>query len=187
MDVRWTPVHDDTPQPTPPPLDKVYPLVQQWLTSQSLTLDGLTYNSASLTVAASGDHPPNNIDRLRALIQKTFATTPPISLNWTHTAPTATAATDTAVATARTTTNAWAAAHPNTTVLTVDQTDTTTTVTLSGATKPTTTDLQSQLRAALPQMTITIQWIPSNTLNQSTPATAPYHRPRPNGPDPWSQ
>ncbi|MDQ2708075.1 MAG: DUF389 domain-containing protein [Actinomycetota bacterium] len=170
VDVRWTPVHDDTPAPKPLPLDKVYPLVQQWLTSQSLTLDGLTYNTASLTVAASGNHPPENSDSLRALIEKTFITAPPISLTWTHTAPKAITPTDTAAATARTTTNAWAADHPGTTVLAIDQTDATTTVSLTTAVKPTTDDLQAQLRAALPQMTITIQWIPSDTLNYSTPS-----------------
>ncbi|MBA2472684.1 MAG: DUF389 domain-containing protein, partial [Pseudonocardiales bacterium] len=87
VDVRWTPVHDDTPPPAPPPLDKIYPLVQQWLSGQSLTLDGLTYNSASLAVAASGDHPPRNADQLRALIEQTYATAPPISLAWTYSAP----------------------------------------------------------------------------------------------------
>lgn len=170
-DVRWTPVHDNTPPPTPPPLDKIYPLVQQWLSGQSLTLDGLTYNSTSLAVSASGDHPPRNADQLRALIKKTYPTTPPISLTWTHSTPkTTTITTATSTAIVRTTTNTWTTAHPGTTVLTIDQTDTTTTtVTLTGPTKPTTEDLQTQLRAALPQMTITIQWIPSSTLSQSTP------------------
>ncbi|MEO7195681.1 MAG: DUF389 domain-containing protein [Pseudonocardiaceae bacterium] len=176
-DVRWTPVHDDTPPPTPPPLDKIYPLVQQWLSGQSLTLDGLTYNSTSLAVSASGDHPPRNADQLRALIKKTYPTIPPISLTWTHSTPkttTITAATaDASAAIARTTTDTWTAAHPGTTVLTVDQTDTTATVTLTGPTKPIIEDLRTQLRAALPQMTITIQWIPSSTLSRSTPTPTP--------------
>ncbi|MGH3846007.1 MAG: hypothetical protein ACRDS0_31990 [Pseudonocardiaceae bacterium] len=71
----------------------------------------------------------------------------------TDCAPTATTisatSADTSAAIARTTTDSWIAAHPGTTVLTVDQTDTTATVT--GPTKPSTEDLQSQLRAALPR------------------------------------
>lgn len=172
VDVRWTPVHGDTPPPAPPPLDKIYPLVQQWLSGQSLTLDGLSYNSTSLAVSASGDYPPRNADQLRALIEKTYPTVPPISLAWTHSAPkttTITAAADASATIARTTTDTWTAAHPGTTVLTVDETDTTATVTLTGPTKPNTEDLRTQLRAALPQMAITIQWIPSSTLSQSTP------------------
>ena len=65
-------------------------------------------------------------------------------------------------------------------MLTVDQTDTTATVTLTGPTKPITDDLQSQLRAALPsQMTIIIQWIPSSTLSQSIPTPPPTPAPVP--------
>jgi hypothetical protein len=122
-------------------------------------------------VATSGDHPPHNTDQLSALIKKAFATTPTISVAWTHSAPKA-ATTDTSAAIARKITDTWTAAHPGTTVLALDQTDTTT-VTLTGPAKPTTEDLQSQLRAALPQMNITIQWIPGNILSQSTPTATP--------------
>ena len=172
-DLRWTPIRGDEPTPAPPPLDAVDPVVQKWLAKQSLILDGLAYNSAGLLVTASGEHPPRNADELTALLRRSFATAPPVSLSWTHRTPKTISTTATDAATARTTTDGWITSHPGATVLGVDQTDTTTTVTITAPLKPTVDDLQSRLRAALPAMAITIQWIPGSVLSEFTPTPPP--------------
>ncbi|HUW77376.1 MAG TPA: DUF389 domain-containing protein [Candidatus Nanopelagicaceae bacterium] len=92
VDLRWTPVSDpnavvSTRQVVG--LNELQPLVQGWLNQQALTLDGLSYDSSTLVVTASGFEPPTSSDGLATLIFNTFGTHPLISFVWTRIEPTA--------------------------------------------------------------------------------------------------
>ncbi|MDQ2709180.1 MAG: hypothetical protein M3Z25_16790 [Actinomycetota bacterium] len=134
----------------------------------------MSYDGDTLAVSASGDHPPRSAEKLKTLISKSYRSAPPVTLQWTYQAPrtTLTTSADTAD-TARATTDSWIMAHPDTSVLAVNQTPSAATVTLTGPIAPPVEDLRSQLHTALPALSVTIEWLPSTTLSQSpgTPAS----------------
>ena len=171
VDLRWTPLRDNEPQAAPPALDKIDPIVGEWLAGQSLTLDGLTYNASGLVVTTSGENPPRDADQLTALLRKSFAGAPAVSLSWTHREPQVVSTAESDAAAARAAADAWIATQPGSTVLGVEQTDSTTTVTVAGPVKPATDGLLARLRTALPKQAITILWTPGNVLGQASPST----------------
>jgi hypothetical protein len=83
------------------------------------------------------------------------------------------------VATARTAATKWAEAHPGTAVLAVDQAGagSPVTVTIIGTTKPAIADLQRELGAALPQLSVTVQWVSGSILGRTTPLPPPTFPP----------
>ena len=102
------------------PLSDLSPVVQKWLVAQSLTLQGLSYQSGTLVISTAGPLPPQSSADLSALISAEFAQDVPVSLAWTYT-PGATEPTDaeTALAAVRETTTAWASTQPDTEVLSI--------------------------------------------------------------------
>ncbi|AYV26436.1 DUF389 domain-containing protein [Streptomyces avidinii] len=177
VDLRWTPSTDGTSRtPARPALtiEQAQPVVEHWLAEQSLALDGLAYNDATLVVSTSGDRPPHQARDLEAAIATHFTAHPPVSLAWTHrTTPNAVADSPKETEkTARTTIAAWTETHPGQHLLTVSQTGTALTVTLTGEDKPDTGTLQEQLRTAFPRNPVTIQWLPTTILGQTTPRPA---------------
>lgn len=185
VELAWIPVRDpehsrpDTPQP---PLNALGPLIRTWLVGQSLTLQGLSYESGTLVVSTAGPFPPKRADDLTSLIDSRFDYRIPVSLAWTRTpAPTKSDDTQTALDTARTTATAWAAKRQDIAVLNTTGTASAITITLIGQTEPETDTLQADLQTALPQSTITIQWISGGVLVVATPT--PTATPSP-GPEP---
>jgi len=173
------------------PLSDLSPVVQKWLVTQSLTLQGLSYQSGTLVISTAGPLPPKSSEDLATLISAQFTQDIPVSLAWTHT-PGATEPTDaeTALAAVRETTSAWASTQPDTEILSIAGDATTTeitttgittteitapaiTVTLIGATKPDVDQLQTELRTNLPQTTIAIQWVAGGLLISDPPKTTP--------------
>ena len=67
------------------PLSELSPVVEKWLVAQSLTLQGLSYQSGTLVVSTAGPHPPKSSEDLTALITARFNYPMPVSLAWTHT------------------------------------------------------------------------------------------------------
>ena len=84
---------------------------------QSLTLQGLSYQSGTLVVSTAGPHPPTSSEDLMALINARFNYRMPVSLAWTH-IPGAIGSDDaeTALGTVRATAAAWASTRPDTAV-----------------------------------------------------------------------
>lgn len=185
VDLRWTPIRGGAETKAASPalaLDALRPAVEQWLATQSLALDGLSYDGATLVVATSGGQPPRNGDELTALISHDYGYTIPVSLSWTRSAPNDVAASgDTVAATARTTAEKWAQTHAGTAVLAVDQSDTGVTVTIIGTAKPSIAQLQRDLSAALPQQSVTVQWVSGSILGRSLPAPLPSPSTTPSG------
>ncbi|MFZ0832571.1 MAG: DUF389 domain-containing protein [Mycobacterium sp.] len=181
VQLGWIPVRDpehsrpDSPQL---PLKELSPVVEKWLLAQSLTLQGLSYQSGTLVVSTAGPHPPKSSDDLTALITAQFEYHVPVSLAWTHTPGAAGSNnTQTALGTVRTTAAAWASTRPDTAVLSVTGSAEAITLTLIGNTTPEISTLQTDLRTALPQATITIQWVSGSLLVSDTPT--PTLMPRP--------
>ncbi len=174
----WIPVQDPehvAKEPPQLPLSDLSPEVEKWLVPQSLTLRGLSYQSGTLVISAAGPFPPESSDELARLISARFKQDIPVSMAWTH-APGAAEPSDaeTALASARETTVAWASTNPDTEVLSIsgDGTPDTITVTLIGSTKPDIGALQSELRTNLPQTTIAIQWVSGGLLLSDSPEIA---------------
>lgn len=175
VQLGWIPVRDpeddkpDSPQLT---LSELSPLVEEWLATQSLTLQGLSYQAGTLVVSTAGLRPPNSADDLTTLIAAHFNLKDrlPISLAWTHT-PAAIGSNDAeaASAAAHETATAWASTTPDTAVLSVVGSAKAITVSLVGQTKPDVAILAANLRTALPQATITIQWVSGGLLLTDTP------------------
>ncbi len=184
VQLGWIPVRDpEHSQPDTPrlPLSELSPVVEKWLAGQSLTLQGLSYQSGTLVVSTAGPHPPRSSEDLTALINARFHYRLPVSLAWTR-APGAIGSndTETALATARTTAATWASTKPETAVLSVTGSAKAITLTLIGKTKPDVDSLQADVRTALPQATITIQWVPGDLLIIDTPTPTETATPRPN-------
>jgi uncharacterized hydrophobic protein (TIGR00271 family) len=181
VQLGWIPVRDpEHSRPATPqlPLSELSPVVEKWLAAQSLTLQGLSYQSGTLVVSTAGPHPPESSEDLTALINARFNYPMPVSLAWTHT-PGAIGAddTETAFATARATAAAWASTRPDTAVLSITGSARAITLTLIGQTKPDVGTLQADLRSALPQATITIQWVSGGLLIIATPTPTPTPTP----------
>ncbi|MEO8814149.1 MAG: DUF389 domain-containing protein [Mycobacterium sp.] len=163
VQIGWIPVQDpehskpDLPQL---PLSELSPIVEKWLATQSLTLRGLSYQAGTLVVSTAGPRPPKSSEDLTTLIDARLDYRVPVSLAWTHT-PEADGSDggETAVGTARETADAWASTKQDTAVLSVAGSAEAVTVTLVGQAKPDVSTLQADLRTALPQATITVQWI----------------------------
>ncbi len=99
------------------PLSELSPVVEKWLVTQELTLQGLSYQSGTLVISTAGPLPPKSSEDLAALISAQFKQDIPVSLAWTHT-PGAAEPDDaeTALVAARETTTAWASTKPDTEV-----------------------------------------------------------------------
>ncbi len=144
----------------------------------------MSYDGNTLVVTASGPTAPDKGVALSDLLHQRFGTTIPISLVWTKTpspspSSTSSASTDPDVAIARTTSDAWIVSHPGIAVLGINRTPTGLTLTLIGNLQPTVDDLRAQLEAALPQLTITVEWVNETVLGQPSPTPAPTLTPTP--------
>lgn len=171
----WIPVQDPehvAKEPPQLPLSDLSPAVEKWLVPQSLTLRGLSYQSGTLVISAAGPFPPASSDDLAKLISAQFNQDIPVSMAWTH-APGAAEPSDaeTALASARETTDRWISTSPGTEVLSIsgDGTADTITVTLIGSAKPDVDALKRELRTNLPQTTIVIQWVSGGVLLSDSP------------------
>lgn len=173
VELSWIPLHDpEQSRPKTPqvPLNELGPVIRSWLAGQSLTLQGLSYESGTLVVATNGPFPPKKSEDLTSLINTRFNTVIPVSLAWTRTPDSRRSdETKTALDAVRSTAGAWAAKRSDTSVLSISGTSSAVTVTLIGPTKPDTEALQADLQTALPQTTITIQWISGGVLVVATP------------------
>lgn len=176
VQLGWIPVHtpQERPQEPPPPLSTLAPVVAKWLTGQSLTLEGLSFDSGTLVVSAAGPRPPENSDQLAAQLKETFGQQLRVSLGWTRT-PEDNGPTDdeTALAAARTTAISWAATRPDVAILDVTGSVREVTVTVIGRNSPEVGDLEADLRTTLPQAMITIQWVSGGQLVTVVPTPAP--------------
>jgi len=183
VQLGWIPVQDpeqDEPKTPPPPLSALTPVVEEWLAPQSLSLQGLSYQTGTLVVATAGPRPPKSSDELAAQIDELFDNRMPISLGWTRT-PEDNGPTDeeSALAAARTTAAAWASTSKDVEVLNVTGSAHSVSVTLIGRTEPDASTLEADLRTALPQATITIQWVSGGLLVNATPTPTPTSTPSP--------
>ena len=173
VQLGWIPEQD--PEHSKPgikqlPLSELSPVVEKWLGKQSLTLQGLSYESGALVVSSAGPHPPTSSADLTALISARFNSAMPVSLAWTHVPETGGSDdAETALNTVRETAKAWVSARPNTAVLSVTGSANAITVTIIGHQKPDVRVLEADLRTALPQATIAIQWVPGDLLAVDTP------------------
>ncbi|MCV7235064.1 DUF389 domain-containing protein [Mycobacterium branderi] len=177
VQLGWIPMRDpehDQPDTPQLPLNELSPLVEKWLAAQSLSLKGLSYEAATLVVSTAGPHPPKSSENLAALLNAHYHHRIPVSLAWTRTPGTVGSnGAQTALATARDTAAKWASSKPGTTVLSVDGSATAITVTLIGQTQPDVATLQTDLQTALPQATITIQWVSGGLLVVAPPTPTP--------------
>jgi hypothetical protein len=82
------------------------------------------------------------------------------------------------VTTATDTVTAWSRNHPGTVLLAVGQSADEVTVTIVGATRPPIDDLRQALSTALPQLTVTVQWVAGSVLGRTVP-TVPTTSPPP--------
>lgn len=175
VQLGWIPMRDpEHSQPDRPqlPLNALSPVVDKWLAGQSLSLKGLSYQSGTLVVSAAGPHPPKSSQDLAAELTSRFNGAIPVSLAWTRTPETSAAnGSETAVTTARDTATKWASSKANTSVLSITGSATAVTVTLIGQTEPDVGTLQADLRTALPQATVTIQWVAGGLLVSATPTS----------------
>ena len=181
VQLGWVPVRDpehSQPGLPPLPLSELSPIVEKWLAAQALTLHGLSYQSGTLVVSTAGPSAPKSSDDLAALINARFNYHMPVSMTWTHT-PGAIGPddTETELDTARATTAAWASTKQDTAVLSITGSANAITVTLIGQTKPDVGTLQADLRTALPQAMITIQWVSGGPLAIATPTPIPNPTP----------
>lgn len=175
VQLGWIPMRDpeDDQTHTPQlPLNELSPVVEKWLAGQSLNLKGLSYQSGTLVVSAAGPHPPKNSENLSTLLNARFKNRIPVSLAWTRTSgaiePNGSEA---ALATARATAAKWASSTTDIAILSITGSATAMTVTLIGQTKPNVDALQTDLQTALPQTTITVQWVSGGLLVIATPAS----------------
>jgi hypothetical protein len=167
VDLRWTPISNPADETTVPvlALDELRPVVEEWLTDQSLTLDGLSYDVDTLVVQSSGPQPPHSSDELTQLITDRLGSGPAVSLAWIRTSADEDTTDEQAqIRTARTVVDNWATEHPKVTVLTVRRADPGITVTLTAPDSPEVDDLRTRLEAALPQTAVSVQWVPSSVL-----------------------
>ncbi|CAM4441792.1 putative hydrophobic domain protein [Mycobacterium basiliense] len=183
VELSWIPVRDpehSRPETPQPPLNELGPLIRGWLDAQSLALQGLSYESGTLVVSTAGPFPPKKAEDLTSLIDSRFNYRIPVSLAWTRT-PGASRSdeTKTALDAAHATAAAWAAKRPDTAVLSTTGTASAITITLIGQTKPEIDTLQADLQTALPQSTITIQWISGGVLVVAPPTPTPEPEPSP--------
>ncbi len=183
VELSWIPVRDpehSRPETPQLPLNELGPVIRSWLVAQSLTLQGLSYESGTLVVSTAGPFPPKRADDLTSLINSRFNHRIPVSLAWTHT-PGATRSDDTRTAldAARATATAWASKRQDTAVLSTTGTASAITITLIGQTEPEIDSLRAELQTALPQSTITIQWISGGVLVVATPTPTPTPGPNP--------
>ncbi|MCX2934500.1 DUF389 domain-containing protein [Mycobacterium sp. CVI_P3] len=186
VQLGWIPVEtpqEQKPKTPPPPLSALAPAVETWLTEQSLTLKGLSFEAGTLVVATAGPRPPESSAKLAARLKDLFGQEIPISLGWTS-APEANGPTDdeTALAAARSTATSWAASRPDTAVLGVTGSAREVTVTLIGREAPDVVELEADLRTTLPQAMITIQWVSGGLLVSAIPTPTPTATPAPTTP-----
>lgn len=177
IDLRWT-VRDKDDEPAAtsvPTLDRLQPVVQAWVDQQALTLEGLSYDASALVVRTSGAHPPTGTEELATRIETRFGSRPAISLAWTRGEPVADAETD--ANTARSVAQAWTSAHPGTAVLGVDHNASAVTVTITGSSPAEMDDLQTELRTAIPDSTVTVLFIAGDVIVHTTPSPTPTGRP----------
>ena len=118
------------------------------------------------------------------LIEARFNYRVPVSLAWTRTPGTngshessESNGTETAIGTALETADAWASTRQGTAILSVTGSAKAITVTLVGQTKPDVGTLQADLRTALPQATITVQWISGGLVVVDSPTSTPTTTP----------
>jgi uncharacterized hydrophobic protein (TIGR00271 family) len=172
VDLRWIPVRDGEPEPAVPSLalDAVRPAVEAWLAGQGLTLDGLSYDGATLVVRTSGERSPRDSQELADEVDERFGVRPPVSLAWTRN--TEVAAPDTgesAVATVSGIIREWAATQPGTTVLGVEDLGPVIVATVTGRSSPNVAGVQDALVAALPERDVVVQWLASTLLAGTDP------------------
>lgn len=172
VQLGWIPVRNpETPPATsPPPLTALAPVVENWLNAQSLTLQGLSFESGTLVVASTGPRPPKSSLELTAELTGRFNQNIPVSLAWTRT-PEAAGPTDDAAAlvAARTTAGAWASTRAGIAVLDVTGSAKSMSVTLVAHDEPDVRDLEAELRLTLPRSMITIQWVSGGLLVNAIP------------------
>lgn len=179
----WIPVQEpERSEPDVPqlPLSELSPIVEKWLAAQSLTLRGLSYQAGTLVVSTAGPQLPKSSEDLTALIDARLHHRVPVSLAWTRTSgATGSNDTDTALDAARETAAAWVSTRADTAILSVTGSATAITVTLIGQAKPDVATLQADLRTALPQATITIQWVSGGLaiVDSPTPTSGPKPTP----------
>ncbi|MCH9709468.1 MAG: DUF389 domain-containing protein [Actinomycetia bacterium] len=177
VQLGWIPMQDpehiekEAPQL---PLSDLSPVVEKWLVTQSLTLQGLSYQSGTLVISTAGPVPPKSSEDLTSLISAKFKQDIPVSLAWTYTPGSAEPDDiETALVAARETTAAWSTTEPDTEVLSISGGGAANeiTVTLIGSGEPDVSTLQDELRTNLPQATITIQWVSGGLLISDSPET----------------
>ncbi|OSC39563.1 DUF389 domain-containing protein [Mycobacterium decipiens] len=177
VELSWIPVRDpehSRPETPQPPLNELGPVIRSWLVAQSLTLQGLSYESGTLVVSTAGPFPPKRSDELTSLINSRYHYRIPVSLAWTRTnGATRSDGTETALDAARATAAAWAAKRQDIAILSTTGTAAELTVTLLGQTEPEIDTLRADLQAALPQTTITIQWLSGGVLEIAPPTPTP--------------
>lgn len=167
VSVRWTPVRDgdaQEPQPVVLPLDEARPIVEAWLEPQGLHLNGLSYSGGSLVVDTVGPEPPGDAGPLESALAEALGQAPTVSLAWTkEVAPPPVEATDAATV-AEQTTRQWAQSQVGVSVLGADAVNGQVSVTIVSAAPPDVTDLDALLKAALPDQSVAIRWVPSTQL-----------------------
>ena len=176
VQLGWIPVQTPQQQPTEPlpALTELAPVIEKWLTAQSLSLQGLSFESTTLVISTAGPRPPARAENLAAQIREQFGTQIPISLGWTRTPEDNGPSDDeTALAAARTNADNWAASRPEAAVLSITGSAKAITVTLIGREQPDVTELEADLRTTLPQAVITIQWVSGGMLVNAPPPPPP--------------
>lgn len=184
VQLGWIPVRtpqEDQPEVALPTLTELAPMIEKWLAAQSLSLQGLSFDSATLVISTAGPQPPGSADTLAAQIKERYGRQIPISMGWTRTPEDNGPSDDeTALAAARTNATSWAASRPDAAVLSVTGSAKAITVTLIGRDQPDVAALQAALRATLPNAVITIQWVSGGQLvNAVPPAQSTAPRPAP--------
>ncbi len=176
VQLGWIPVQ--TPQQQPegslPTLTELAPVIEKWLATQSLSLQGLSFESGNLVISTAGPRPPQRAEKLAAQIREQFGKQIPISLGWTRTPENNGPSDDeTALAAARTNATSWAASRPDAAVLAVNGSAKEITVTLIGREQPDVAELETDLRTTLPHAMITIQWVSGGMLVNAVPPPPP--------------
>ncbi|WP_293359701.1 DUF389 domain-containing protein [Mycolicibacterium sp.] len=177
VQLGWIPVQtpqEEKPKVPLPPLTELAPMIEQWLAPQSLSLQGLSFESTTLVISTAGPRPPQHAEKLAAQIRERYGQQIPISMGWTRTPEDNGPSDDeTALAAARTNATSWAASRPEAAVLSVTGTAKEITVTLIGRDQPDVAELEADLRATLPQAIITIQWVSGGQLVNAVPPPPP--------------
>ncbi|MCB1264040.1 MAG: DUF389 domain-containing protein [Mycobacterium sp.] len=173
VQLGWIPVRtpqEEQPKVPLPPLTELAPMIEQWLAPQSLSLQGLSFESTTLVISTAGPRPPQRAENLAARIRERYGQQIPISMGWTRTPEDNGPSDDeTALAAARTNATSWAASRPEAAVLSVTGSAKAITVTLIGRDQPDVAELEADLRATLPQAIITIQWVSGGQLVNALP------------------